>query len=114
MPASKNPTASFEEVVTGSFVGVTSSALHGMANALIASAMGNADRNEISESFIAFFRLIAMQQVALLHGEFSVNLENLDLTVDRINIDDPDRAGIVVDHGEDEIIGADDLDLGLV
>src|SRR5690242_9058453 len=114
MPASKNRAASLEEVVTGSLAGVVSSALHGIARALNARATRNADRNGIRDSFIGFFRSIAMQQIALLHGKFSVNLENLDLTVDRVDVDDPDGSGIVVHHREDDVIGTNDLDVGLM
>src|SRR5215469_12897340 len=60
------------------------------------------------------FHSIAMQQVTLLHREFSVDLENLDLTCYPVDADDPDGSGIVINYREYDVIGTDDLDIDLM
>src|SRR5579863_8949812 len=57
---------------------------------------------------------IAMQQVTRLHGKFSIDLQNFDLAVDGIDVDNSDCSRMIIDHGEDNIVGADNLNVCFV
>jgi hypothetical protein len=60
------------------------------------------------------FGSIAMEQLPLFHRQLLVHLQNLDVTVDGVNVDDSYCSGIVVHHRQDDFIGANRLDVSLV
>src|SRR5579863_5837726 len=69
---------------------------------------------DYAKASLHFSISIAMQQVTRLHGKFSIDLQNFDLAVDGVHVDNSDCSRMVIDHGEDDIVGGDNLNVSFV